>query len=83
MVAFWNLMATLTIKNIPAGLYERLKKSAVINRRSINSEVIVCIEQSLLAPKSDPAATLSRIRALRTKSVPHQLTDAELHRIKG
>ncbi|MDP6227489.1 MAG: Arc family DNA-binding protein, partial [Dehalococcoidia bacterium] len=37
-------MATLTIKNIPDGLCHRLRESAKQHRRSINSEVIVCLE---------------------------------------
>ena len=32
-------MVTLTIKNIPEELYERLKIQAKINHRSINKEV--------------------------------------------
>ncbi len=37
-------MATITVKKFPDELYDRLKQSAGANRRSINSEVIVCIE---------------------------------------
>ena len=37
-------MATLTIKGLPDALYRRLKKHAAEERRSINSQVIVCLE---------------------------------------
>ncbi len=40
---------TLTLKNIPDEVYERLKASAEKHRRSLNSEAIVCLE-SVLAP---------------------------------
>ncbi len=40
-------MATLTVKNLPDDLYERLKSSAKEKRRSINAEAIVRIEESL------------------------------------
>jgi plasmid stability protein len=40
-------MTTITIKGIPHELYERIKQSAAEHRRSINSEVIVCLERSL------------------------------------
>ena len=33
---------TLTLKNIPDDVYDRLKASAEANRRSMNSEAIVC-----------------------------------------
>lgn len=38
-------MASITVKNIPDDLYKRLKQRAAANHRSINSEIIVCIEQ--------------------------------------
>ena len=40
-------MANLTIKNIPKELYEMLKIQAKSNHRSINSEVIVTLKNSL------------------------------------
>jgi len=38
-------MPSITVKNIPDDLYKRLKLRAAANHRSINSEIIVCIEQ--------------------------------------
>ncbi len=40
---------TLTLKNIPDDVYERLKDSADLHRRSLNSEAIVCLESVLFA----------------------------------
>ena len=40
-------MPALTIKNIPESLYQQLKNAAELHRRSINSEVIVCLEKNL------------------------------------
>lgn len=40
-------MANLTIKNVPDDLYEQLKQRAAENRRSLNSEAIVCMEQAV------------------------------------
>lgn len=56
---------TLTLKNIPDDVYERLKNSAEINRRSMNSEAIVCLEAALLPNKLTPAERIGRARALR------------------
>lgn len=39
-------MATLIIKNIPLEVYERLKRRAKANRRSINQEAIAVIERA-------------------------------------
>ena len=56
---------TLTLKNIPDDIYERLKRSAEAHRRSMNSEAIVCLEAVLLPNKVVPAERLAQARALR------------------
>ena len=57
---------TLTLKNIPDEVYERLKLSAELHRRSLNSEAIVCLETVLVPSKMAPAERLARARELRT-----------------
>lgn len=56
---------SLTLKNIPDEVYQRLKLSAEAHRRSMNSEAIVCLEATLLPLKILPAERLARARALR------------------
>ena len=56
---------TLTLKNIPDAVYDRLKLSAEIHRRSMNSEAIVCLEAVLLPTKMAPTERLARARVLR------------------
>lgn len=56
---------TLTLKNIPDEVYERLKAAAKAHRRSLNSEAIICLETVLLPGKMPPAERLARARALR------------------
>jgi antitoxin FitA len=56
---------TLTLKNIPDEVYERLKTSAEMHRRSMNSEAIVCLESVLLPGRLDASERLARARALR------------------
>ncbi len=56
---------TLTLKNIPGEVYERLKLAAEAHRRSLNSEAIVCLEMVLLPTKMVPAERLARARQLR------------------
>jgi plasmid stability protein len=60
-------MATLTIKNLPDEIYVALGKAAKKHRRSINSEAIVCLEQSVLPDEADVEATLEGIRKMRSK----------------
>ena len=59
------MTATLTLKSIPDEVYERLKASAAVHRRSMNSEAIVCLESVLLPGKIAPAERLARAQALR------------------
>lgn len=57
---------TLTLKNIPDVVYERLRHSAEAHRRSLNSEAIVCLESVLFPTKVTTAERLARARALRS-----------------
>lgn len=75
-------MATLTIKNIPTDLYERLKQDAVRDRRSLNNQVIVCLEQALTTPRPDADTILKEARTVRRKTSRYVLTDKMLARVK-
>ena len=69
-------MRTITVKNIPDDIYENLKQSAAVNRRSINSEIIVCIESTVQSRKRrNIKEVLSRAKEMRRKSSDHILTD--------
>lgn len=71
---------TITLKNIPDELYDRLKASAKAHRRSINNEAIVCLEGALVLPKKiTPEERITRARAigegLQAKFFDHALVD--------
>ena len=76
-------MATLTIKNIPDELHEQLKQRAAQHRRSLNSEVIVCLEQVLGRAPLDPTAFLARVRARRQTMSRVYVTDEDLRAAKN
>jgi len=76
-------MATLTIKNIPLEVYERLKRRAKANRRSINQEVIAVIEQVLETPPIDVDSTLERTRKIRELTAQYRLREEELEQWKN
>ena len=60
------MSTTITLKNIPDQVYERLKASAETNRRSLNSEAIVCLESVLMPGRMAMNDRLRRIHALRS-----------------
>ena len=76
-------MATLTIKNVPDPLVRKLKTQATLNRRSLNHEVIACLETAAQAVPVDPEALLARARAVRRTPVGLRLTDRTLNRLKA
>jgi plasmid stability protein len=75
-------MHSITVKNIPADIYESLKRSARRNRRSINSEIIVILEGSLQSKNIVPEEFLARARQIREKTANYEITDDEFKRAK-
>jgi plasmid stability protein len=68
-------MPTVTLKNVPPRLYARLKQSAALHRRSINSEAITCLEEVLGTRRVSVDDDLERIRVLRQRTAGLHLTD--------
>jgi antitoxin FitA len=70
-------MPNLTIKNLPDGIYDRLKRAAEMHSRSINDEAISCLETVLAPTQVTTAEKLSRARAVRAtingKKLNHKL----------
>lgn len=58
-------MATLTIRNVPDELYERLKQAAERNRRSLNNEAIILLEEKLFPPQRTPEEIRSILETAR------------------
>ncbi len=75
-------MRTLTIKNIPDAIYRRLKRQAVQHHRSLNQEVITCLERSTVSVPFDPSIVLAQARELRKQYSGPALTDKHLGQLK-
>lgn len=76
-------MPAITLKNIPDFLYDQLKVSASAHHRSLNSEIIYCVERTLGAHKIDAAEHIEVARKLRAITAQHNLTDQELNNAKN
>ncbi len=80
-------MTSLTVKNIPPIIYERLKMQAENNRRSLNSEVIFILEKALqIVPRRTPAEVekiLEQSRKLREMTAGYMVTEEEINRWKN
>lgn len=75
-------MANLNIKNVPDPLVRRLKRQAALHRRSLNLEVIACLEAAAHAVPVDPESLLARARAVRAAPSGLRLTDAVLAQLR-
>ncbi|MGA1823089.1 MAG: FitA-like ribbon-helix-helix domain-containing protein [bacterium] len=74
---------TITIKNISTDLYKLLKKNALNNHRSINSEVIAIIEKTLRSKKISPEDFIISARKLREKTKELVLTEDLINQAKN
>jgi len=76
-------MPMLTLKNIPDDLYLKLKEAARMHHRSMNGEILHCLELVLCGREIDTRERLSVARHLRLKTHSHQLNDDLLDKIKN
>lgn len=76
-------MPTLTLKNIPDDLYARLKEAAQAHHRSLNSEILYCVERTLGPHKIDVAEQIAIARTLRAKTAAHPITHDEINAAKN
>lgn len=87
MESKWNqtevaMASTITVKKIPSDLYERLKQSASLHHRSINSEIIAIMDDALASKKINPEEFLASARALREKTGRYGLSPEFINRAK-
>lgn len=70
-------MASITVKGLSADLHERLKAVALRNRRSLQNEIVSCLERHVERTPPSKEALLAQAARLRAKlpSVDHGLVD--------
>jgi plasmid stability protein len=71
-------MASITVKNIPDDLYTQLKARAQAHRRSVNGELIHCLETVLRPTKLSAEERLRRFRSVRPKIDAQAVSDEEI-----
>jgi len=76
-------MPTFTIKGIPEDLFKRLRRRAAEHRRSLNSEVLVCLDRVLRRQPIDAEALLTRADALRERLRLRPLTAARIRKARS
>jgi plasmid stability protein len=71
-------MSILHVRNVPPELYERIRRQAQAQNRSISAEVITLLERSLSTSATSQADLLESIRR-RRKSYPPQGAPESIH----
>jgi plasmid stability protein len=72
-------MASITLKNIPDELYNLLRVQAAAHHRSINSEMIHCLETVLRPNSTGVEERLARLRELRARLQCDQFDSQEIN----
>jgi plasmid stability protein len=72
------MSTTVTVKNIPDEIYDNLKRVASAQHRSINSEVIACLERAMLPGKINNEELIDRARKIRGSLKGHQFSPADI-----
>jgi plasmid stability protein len=75
-------MPSITIKDLPPTVLERLKARASPHRRSLNLEVIACLEAITHSTPIDPEALPAEARTVRRTLCGAPLTDRLLTKLK-
>lgn len=76
-------MPNITLKNIPDELYNKLKTSAQVNHRSLNSEILVCLEKTLDTHRVSLSERLAIARKLRQKTAHAPITEQDWNEAKS
>ena len=75
-------MPTITLKDVPKQLHRDLKQQAERHHRSLNSEILACLERSVGATAINVEQMIQQARDLRQRVRGPLLTDAELRRMR-
>ena len=76
-------MPMLTIKGMPDDLYRTLKKRAERNHRSLNGEIIACLERVVETPTLDVDRWLANVQRLKSEAKLPRVSKAQLARLKN
>ncbi len=76
-------MATVTFKNIPDDLYEQLKQAASAHHRSVNSELIHCLEKTFKPTPVSATELAEKALVLRGRVAAARLDIDEINAAKN
>ena len=76
-------MPSITIKNIPDEIYAKIKENAALNFRSINSEILYCLNKALNPKTINPENIIARVEEMQAKYKLTPLSEQILNKSKN
>ncbi len=76
-------MANLSLKNVPADLHRKLKQRAREHHRSLNGEIIACLQETVAPRRFDADEAARRLRELGASYRGRPLGDDEIAALKS
>lgn len=73
---------SITLKNIPDEIYERLKKEAELHHRSLNGHVLACLEKVLMPARLSAEEHLEKARQIRSMLKGRTFKSADISKFK-
>jgi plasmid stability protein len=82
---YFSVMSTMTIRNVPEELVDVLKKTAKRYRRSLNQQVLVCLEEASLGQRAlqNVEDDLRSIREMRAGMTPMSVKEIDAAKQDG
>ena len=74
-------MATITLKNVPRAIHLNIKKRAERNHRSINGEIISCLEKILGLCEDEADSLLAKVENVQ-KNIKFVVSKKEIQEAK-
>ena len=70
-------MQSITLKNIPNEIHQSLKELAKLHHRSLNNEIICCLEKYAFCSNVDTSEVLERAKFNRSR-ISHTFTGKDI-----
>lgn len=75
-------MVAIIVKSIPEDIHKSLKNMAKRNHRSLNNEIIYCLEKYTKIVKINSVSLMKKARDTRSK-IKHKFSDKEIQNAKS
>lgn len=75
------LMSAITLKDIPMPLHRELKQRAKAHGRSLNKEILHCLEAAVHSQPIDPEELLRNVRLIR-ENISGYLSEDDVKKFK-